>query len=51
MARLHRVPGVILLAGGLSIVIARTFKITAPDRKNPQTEDWQRAAALFNLFL
>jgi hypothetical protein len=39
------------VAGGLSVAIARTFKITAPDRKNPQTKDWQRVAELFDLLL
>jgi hypothetical protein len=39
------------VAGGLSVALARTFKITDPERKNPNTEDWQRATEIFDLLL
>ena|SRR5579872_3221599 len=39
------------LAGGLSVAVARLFKITDPDLKNPQTEHWQRAGEIFDLLL
>jgi hypothetical protein len=37
------------IAGGLSIALARTFKIVDPGLKNPQTEHWQRAFRIFDL--
>lgn len=39
------------LAGGLTIALARSFKIVAPGIKNPDTGDWDRAFALFDLLL
>ena len=39
------------LAGGLSVALARTFKIIEPDLKNPRTEQWERAFRIFDLLL
>ncbi|MDB5312815.1 MAG: hypothetical protein JWO38_7017 [Gemmataceae bacterium] len=38
-------------AGGLSVALARAFKIIEPDLKNPQGEHWERVIRLFNLLL
>ena len=43
-----RLPGV---AGGLSVALARTFKIVDPDLKNPHTRQWEQAFRIFNLLL
>jgi hypothetical protein len=37
--------------GGLSVGLARTFKILDPDVTNPSSEDWERAFRLFSLLL
>lgn len=39
------------IAGGLSVALARTFKIIDPDLKNPQTEHWERSFRIFDLLL
>jgi hypothetical protein len=39
------------IAGGLSVALARTFKIIDPGLKNPQTEHWQRSFQIFDLLL
>ena len=39
------------VGGGLSIALARTFKIIDPDLKNPQTEHWQRSVQIFDLLV
>lgn len=39
------------LVGGLSVALARTFKILDPDLKNPQTQHWERAFRIFDLLL
>jgi len=39
------------LAGGLTVALAKVFKTVNPDLKNPQTEDWERAEAIFGLLL
>jgi hypothetical protein len=39
------------LAGGLTIALARSFKIVDPDLKNPRTAEWDRAFALFDLLI
>ena len=39
------------IAGALCIALAKTFKITNEDLKNPMTEDWERAYRLFDLLL
>jgi hypothetical protein len=38
-------------AGGLSIALARTFKIIDPDLKNPQARHWERSFQIFDLLL
>jgi hypothetical protein len=39
------------IAGGLTVALARTFKIIDPDLKNPQAEHWQRCLQIFDLLL
>ncbi|MDB5483797.1 MAG: hypothetical protein JWO83_4850 [Caulobacteraceae bacterium] len=39
------------LAGGLSVAIARSFRIVDPEVKNPSTEHWERTFQLFDLLL
>jgi hypothetical protein len=39
------------LSGGLSVALARSFRIVDPDVKNPRSEHWDRAFALFSLLL
>jgi hypothetical protein len=41
-------PGIV---GGLSVALARTFKIIDPDLKNPQAMQWERAFSIFDLLL
>jgi hypothetical protein len=43
-----RFPSII---GGLSVALARSFKIIEPGLKNPRTEHWQRCFDLFDLLL
>jgi hypothetical protein len=40
-----------LIAGGLSVALARTFRILQPERHNPQTAEWERAIDVFDLLL
>jgi hypothetical protein len=44
----ERLPSV---AGGISLALARSFKIIDPDIKNPRSDHWERAFQLFNLLL
>jgi len=37
------------VVGGVSVALARTFKIIEPDLKNPRSEDWERAFQIFDL--
>ena len=39
------------VAGGLSVALARSFKMLQPDLKNPETVHWERAFALFDLLV
>lgn len=39
------------LAGGLSVALARSFKVIDAQLKNPRTEEWERAMALFDLLI
>jgi hypothetical protein len=39
------------LAGGLSVALARSFKQIDPSVRNPRTDHWERAFALFDLLL
>ena len=43
-----QLPGIV---GGLSVALARSFKIIDPGLKNPQTQHWERAFRLFDLLL
>jgi hypothetical protein len=40
-----------LIAGGLSVALARTFKILKPDLPNPQAAHWEQAFRVFDLLL
>ena len=39
------------IAGGLSLALARAFRIVEPRLKNPQTEHWERAFQIFDTLL
>jgi hypothetical protein len=39
------------IIGGLSLALARAFKIMHPDLANPQTKHWDEARAIFDLLL
>jgi hypothetical protein len=39
------------IAGGLSVALARSFRLIDPDLKNPETKDWERAFSIFDLLL
>ena len=39
------------IAGGLSLAIARTFKIIDPESKHPAPEQWERAFRIFDQLL
>jgi hypothetical protein len=39
------------VAGGLSVALARSFKIIDPKLKNPSSEHWERTFALFELLM
>ncbi|MDX6379181.1 MAG: hypothetical protein QOI57_205 [Rubrobacteraceae bacterium] len=43
-----RLPGIV---GGLSLGLARTFKVIDPKVKNPQTEHWERVFQVFDLLV
>jgi hypothetical protein len=43
-----RLPDVV---GGLSVALARTFKVIDPGVKNPQTAQWERAFRIFGLLV
>jgi hypothetical protein len=43
-----RLPSVV---GGISLALARSFKIIDPEMKNPRSDHWERAFAAFNLLL
>jgi hypothetical protein len=38
-------------SNGLSLALARSFKIIDPELKNPDTEHWERAFRLFDLLI
>jgi Domain of unknown function (DUF1931) len=40
-----------VVAGGLSIALARTFKMIDPHLKNPQARHWERSFQIFDLLL
>ena len=39
------------IAGGVSVALARSFRILEPGLKNPKTADWERSFRLFDLVL
>jgi Domain of unknown function (DUF1931) len=39
------------IAGGLSVALARAFKLIDPEMRNPATADWERAFRIFDLLL
>jgi hypothetical protein len=39
------------LVGGISLALARCFRIVDPNVRNPQTAQWERAFRLFDLLL
>ncbi|MFZ0680151.1 DUF1931 family protein [Candidatus Binatus sp.] len=39
------------IAGGVSVALARSFKIIDPEIKHPATEDWERAFQIFDQLL
>jgi Domain of unknown function (DUF1931) len=39
------------MVGGLSLALARAFKLIDPGLRNPQTAQWERAFRLFRLLL
>jgi hypothetical protein len=39
------------IAGGISVALARTFKVIDPDLKNPQAEHWDTVLRIFDLLL
>ena len=43
-----RLPAIV---GGLSLALARTFKIIDPQLQQPRTQEWQRAFRIFELLL
>ncbi|WP_084965497.1 DUF1931 family protein [Thermoactinospora rubra] len=40
-----------MVVGGLSVALARAFKIVEPEVKNPASEQWERMIRLFGLLL
>jgi hypothetical protein len=40
-----------VIAGGIAVALARSFKILDPELKNPQSVHWERAFRLFDLLL
>ncbi|WP_294948034.1 DUF1931 family protein [Sulfurivirga sp.] len=39
------------ILGGMTYALARTFKIVDPSLKNPQTKDWDKVEAIFDLLV
>jgi hypothetical protein len=39
------------IVGGVSVALARTFKIVDPEVQNPNSEHWERAFRVFDLLL
>jgi hypothetical protein len=40
-----------VIAGGISLAVARTFKIIDPKTKHPATPEWECAFQIFDLLL
>jgi hypothetical protein len=39
------------VAGGVSVALARAFRIIDPDAKNPQGRHWEQTERIFDLLL
>jgi hypothetical protein len=39
------------IAGGLTLALARAFRLIETERRNPQTEQWELVTAVFDLLL
>jgi hypothetical protein len=39
------------IVGGLSVALARTFRLVTPDLKNPSTSHWEQALRVFDQLL
>ena len=39
------------IAGGVSVALARAFKLIDPEVKNPESKHWERAYGIFDLLL
>ncbi|HET9169889.1 MAG TPA: DUF1931 family protein [Actinospica sp.] len=39
------------IAGGLSVALARLFRVIEPERHNPDAAEWEKADRIFDLFL
>ena len=40
-----------VIAGGIAVALARSFRILDPELRNPQSKHWERAFRLFDLLL
>ncbi len=39
------------IAGGIAMALVKSFKIMNPGKKNPQTQDWEKAQRIFETLL
>ncbi len=39
------------LAGGMTVSLAKVFKVLDPDMKNPQTEHWERVEEIYRILV
>jgi hypothetical protein len=39
------------IAGGISVALARAFKVMEPDLKNPMSQHWEKTFRIFDLLL
>ncbi len=39
------------LVGGITVALAKTFKVINPELKNPQSQDWERVINIINILL
>lgn len=40
-----------MIAGGLTVALARAFRVLDPERHNPGSADWDKATELFDLLI
>jgi hypothetical protein len=40
-----------LIAGGIGVALAQTFRIVDPNVRNPATGQWERAQRIFDLLI